>query len=474
MIGFRRARSVRSYLLAWLIAPIAVLIIINTVSLYRDALDSANTAYDRMLIASAHSIGDLLRIEDGRLLVTLPHAVLEIFEADSNSHMVFRVSGLDGEFLTGYEDLPKYTGPSRPHATYPSLVTLYEDEYKGEPVRVAALHQPVASNTERGIALVQVAESLQNRELVAQRILRETLLRQALLVAVIVIVMLLVVSHALRPLEALRAQLDQRRADDLSPVAAPHAPSELQPVVSALNHLMERLRRSLEHQKRFIADASHQLRTPLAVLKTQLQSGLRGDAPAQTVMLEMAGTVERATTLANQMLSLAKVDELRGKGASERCSLATLAREAAVELSPLISGKNLDFELDAQRAYVLGHPWMVSELVLNLLLNAIRHTPPESKLGIRVGTDSESGTVLLTVWDSGPGVSPEWRERMFEPFASQTGSRGIGLGLTICRQIADSMDAAITAENRAEDRGDGKRVLGLEVRVRFPMAAASD
>ncbi|MBI3899215.1 MAG: sensor histidine kinase [Gammaproteobacteria bacterium] len=464
MIGLRRPRSVRTYLLAWIIAPIAVFIVIDTVTLYRDALDSANAAYDRMLIASAHSIGDLLKIEDGELVVTLPHAVLEIMETGSTTPMVYRVSDFDGFFLAGYDDFPKYTGAPRPHAQYPSLVDLYNDQYHDKAVRVAALYQPVASNTERGFALVQIAESLDNRERIAQHILRDTLRRQAVLVTSIAFVILLVVSIALRPIVALRNQLDQRRDNDLSPLSAPTAPRELQPMIAALNELMGRLQRSQEQQKRFIADASHQLRTPLSVLKTQLQSGLRGDVASPVVMQEMAGTVERAIALANQLLSLAKVEQLRGTGMREVCNLAALAREVAVELSPLISEKNLDFELDVEDAWLSGHPWMVSELISNLLLNAIRYTPAQSKIGVRVQVTADS--VALVVWDSGPGVAADQRERVFEPFAAAHGTKGVGLGLTICREIAASMNASITLENRLMD----DHVAGLEVRVNFPRA----
>lgn len=461
MTGAPRPRSVRAYLLAWIIIPIAVFIVIDTVSLYRSALESTNAAYDRMLVASAHSIGDLLKIEDGQLVVTLPYAALEIYETDSTSRMMYRVSGFSGEFASGYEDLRKFAGPPRPHATYPSLVELYEDDYRGEPVRVAALHQPVASNTERGIALVQVAESLENRKRAAQRILYRTLMRQTMLAAVVTIVTLVVVALALRPLEALRAQLDDRRADDLSPLSAPGAPRELQPMVRALNDLIGRLKRSLDQQNRFVADASHQLRTPLAVLKTQLQSGLRGDAPTDVIMREMAGTVERATGLANQMLSLAKVEQRKEQPEESACDLAALAREAAVELSPLISEKDLDFELDAQDARLTGDPWMVGELIRNLLHNAIRYTPPGSKIGIR--TTGGDG-VTLVVWDSGPGLAGGDAERLLEPFVSGRGSTGSGIGLTICREIAASMNAAISLKNRL---ANGK-IAGLDARVRFP------
>lgn len=454
-------RSVRAYLLAWIITPIAIFIVLDTFSLYRSTLDSVNTAYDRMLIASAHSIGDLLRIENNRLQFSLPHAALEIYEADDSSRMIYRINGLDGEFLSGDAALPKYAGPTQNHAAYPALVHIYEDKYGNEPIRVAALLQPVTSNDAKGSALIQVAETIANREKLAQKIFWETLIRQGLLLAVVTLVTMLVVSHALRPLEALRTQLDHRQADDLSPLAAPSAPKELQPVVGALNQLMTRLQRLLDHQQRFVADASHQLRTPLAVLKTQLQSGLRGDAPAELVLKEMTGTVNRATDLANQLLSLAKVEQLRGRGVQETCDLAMLARETAVDLSPLIAEKNLDFELDAEKAQVMGHPWMIGELISNLLHNAIRHTPHDSKLGVKIERVDQS--ITMRVWDSGPGLPDELQQRIFEPFATGYTSKEGGLGLTICNEIADSMGARIVLENRIEDGA----VAGLNALVLF-------
>jgi two-component system, OmpR family, sensor histidine kinase TctE len=457
-------RSVRSYLLAWIIAPIALFIVIDTFNLYRNALDSVNAAYDRMLIASAHSIGDLLRYEQGKLKVILPHATLEIYEADHASRMIYRVNDLSGQFLSGDADLPQYTGTPKNRASYPTLVHIYEDTYKGNPVRIAALYQPVMTNDPHGGAVVQVAETIENRRSLAQKILRETLVRQAVLLLVVTIVTLLVVSHALRPLEALRNQLDQRRADDLSPVEAPSAPKELQPVVNALNQLMSRLQRLLDHQQRFVANASHQLRTPLAVLKTQLQSGLRGDAPPELALQEMRATVERATTLANQLLSLAKVEQLRGRAMQQVCDLTMLARETSIDLSPLISTKNLDFSLDTERAQVSGHPWMIGELISNLLHNAIRHTPEGGRLGVVVSQEPDA--IRLTVWDSGPGLADDTPLASFEPFAHAHASKGGGLGLTICKEIADSMGARIILTNRIED---GQKA-GLNAVVEFPAA----
>ncbi|THU04387.1 sensor histidine kinase [Lampropedia puyangensis] len=458
---FSRRRSVRAYLLAWIILPITLLIVVDSFWLYRNTLKSVNAAYDRMLIASVHSIGDLLRIENGELKASLPYAALEIYEASYSSRMIYRITDLDGQFLDGDRDLPIYSGKANKSALYPLLAHIYEDSYNGEPVRVAALFQPVVSNSPRGTALVQVAETQGYRALLARSIFIETLMRQALLLVVIVSITLYVVSRALQPIDALRRQLDQRAADDLSPVAPPMAPRELQPFIRALNGLMTRLQRQLNHQQRFVANASHQLRTPLAVLKTQVQSGLKGDAPAREILGEMSTTVDRATGLANQLLSLAKVEQLRVSGPQEVCDLSMLAREAAVDLSPLIAEKNLDFELDAEKAYVNGHPWMLGELISNLLHNAIRHTPKNGALGIRVHPRPRE--VELQVWDSGTGIAPDAIHSVFTAFSSVGTSSG-GLGLTICHEIVDSMQADISLHNRLDSTG---ACIGLNARVVF-------
>ena len=456
-----RPRSVRAYLLAWIIVPIALFIVVDSVALYRNALESANTAYDRMLVTTAYSIGDALRIEDGQLSASVSYAALEVYEAEYSTRMIYQISDLAGEFIAGDRDLPAYRRrvDNKPQA--PSLLEIYEDAYGSAQVRIAVVFQPVVSGAENGSALIQIAEPMENRTSVARNILLGTLVRQTLLVLVVSVVTIVVVNRALRPLAELKQQLDTRRDEDLSPMDTSGSPRELQPFMAALNQLMARLQRLLGLQQRFVSDASHQLRTPLAVLKAQVQSGLRGDAPPEVVIREIAGTVDRATNLANQLLSLAKVEQLRGKGVRERCNVSALAQEVAIELSPLISEKNLDFEFDGKDAWIRGHPWMISELMANLLNNAIRHTPPDGRLGVRI---REKGTaVILHVWDSGQGIPPDLETRFFEPFAASHSSKGGGLGLTICAEIADSMSAQLTLRNRVHEGV----VAGADAIVRF-------
>jgi two-component system sensor histidine kinase TctE len=450
---------------------VALFIIINSVSVYRQALAAATTAYDRTLLASAKTIGEQLDVQGyddlAELRATVPFSALEAFEADNQSRMYYRVSRSDGEMVSGFAELPFWRGtlPARP--PYAALVDFYDDRFRDLPVRVAVLLQPVASERGRGMAVVQVAETLELRETLARRLLLDMLWRQLLLLAVVAGATVFVVQRATRPVRALGQAIEARAADDLSPIQAPDAPRELAPLIDAMTAVMDRLQRLLDHQKRFVRDAAHQLRTPLAVLKIQVQSARRGDAPAPQALAEIGQTVERATVLANQMLSLAKVEQLRQRPEFERLDLAEAVRDVALDVSPLLVEKGLDFALEVQPVAVQAHRWMLQELTRNLLHNAIRLSPPGATLLVEVRP--QAGAALLRVADGGPGISAELRQRLFTPFAAGDVARGSGLGLAICREIVQTLDGEIALDNRLASDG---RVLGLDAVVRLPQAAA--
>ena len=242
-------QSLRWQLLAGIVLPIAAFVAFDAWSTYRRVLGSINTAYDRSLLASARSIGELLRPEEQALKVEVPYAALEIFEAGNEGRMVYRVSGPKGEFLSGYADLPPYTRVPPQRADYAALVDFYDAEYAGERIRMAALYQPVSGPQMRGVALVQVAETLEIRERHARALLIETLLRHAAMIAVVGGVAAVVVARALRPVNQLRDAVSARDERDLSALAPPGLPTELRPVLAAMNDLMLRLSRLITHQR---------------------------------------------------------------------------------------------------------------------------------------------------------------------------------------------------------------------------------
>jgi two-component system sensor histidine kinase TctE len=461
----------RSRLLLGILLPVLAIVAINTVSLYRQALNSADVAYDRTLLASAKSIGELLDVtgkgEDLRLQSTVLYSALEPFEADNRSRMFYKVTGFKGEAVSGYEDLPAWHGTIPVKGAYAALVDFYNDTYRGEPVRVAVLLQPVSDVEGHGMATIQVAETLELRHTLARQILIDTLWRQAALVAVIVLVVVVVVQRATQPVRDLSAHLNARSAHDLAPLQARDAPRELVPLLEATNQVMARLSHLLEHQKRFVRDASHQLRTPLAVLKTQVQSALRGDLEPVQALNEINHTVARATELANQMLALAKVEQLRQQGNAPVLDWAGVTRAVALDLAPLIAQHRLDFSIASVPAPVQAHEWALRELVRNLLHNAIKHAPDGSPLSVTLARAAND--VVLTIQDHGPGIPAELRLRLFEPFAAGSSAGdprlGSGLGLAICLEIVLSLGGSIRLDNRVE----GDRILGLDAVVRLAM-----
>ncbi len=462
----------RTQLLLGILLPVLALVAINTVSLYRQALRSADIAYDRTLLASAKSIGELLEVSGSGSNTTLSanvlYAALEPFEADNRSRMYYKVTGFKGEAVSGFEDLPAWRGTLPTKAAYAALVDFYNDTYHGEPVRVAVLLQPVAGPEGRGMATIQVAETLELRQTLARQILIDTLWRQAALVAVIALVVVIVVQRATKPVRDLSAHLNARNANDLGPIAGADAPRELLPLLHATNAVMARLGHLLEHQKRFVRDTSHQLRTPLAVLKTQVQSAQRGDVEPAQALTEIGHTVARATELANQMLALAKVEQLRQQGDTTVVDWAQTTRAVALDLAPLIAERRLDFSLDAETAPVRAHEWALRELTRNLLHNALKFTPDESRLALRV--ECTERQAVLTVSDSGPGISAVQRQHLFQPFTAGLGAdspqRGSGLGLAICNEIVATLGGSITLDNRS----GGTTPPGLDATVRLPLA----
>ncbi len=463
--------SLRRRLLLGILLPVVALLAFNTYSAHQQTLDAVNTAYDRTLLASAKSIGELLEIEgfDERATIkpNLPYAALEAFEADNQSQLYYRVGNLKGDTVSGFADLPRWTGRIPDRGLYAALVDFYDDQYQGRPVRVAVLLQPVASQNGRGMAVIQVAETLELRQALAQSLLQATLVRQAVLIVVIAGVVVWVVQRATRPVRRISRELQDRPEGQLTPIAAPDAPRELLPLLEATNGVMARLKHLLEHQKRFVRDTAHQLRTPLAVLTTQVQSARRGDVPADQALEEIEGTVQRATVLANQMLSLAKVEQLRQQMPGLVTDWAVVLREVALDLSPLIADKDLDFDITTQAAPVRAHDWMLRELSRNLLHNAIAHSPAGSALSVRLTHEGSHAT--LTVADCGPGISEELRPRLFQPFSSGRvpgdGHQGSGLGLAICHEIVAALGGSLALDNR-ELHGV---VNGLDARANLPL-----
>lgn len=461
--------SLRNQLLRWLLIPLVALVAINAVSVYNNALSAADLAYDRSLLASTRALAERVSIIGGRVVADVPYVALDSFETDTLGRIYYKVTGVNQEFVSGYDDLPPLPKNVARSEAYPALVYFYHALYRGEPVRIAALYQPVYDDTMRGIALIQVGETLEGRRELSRKILVDTLWRQAALVLAAAVLAWSAVRFVLRPLMRLRADVEAREPTDLSDLDPALVHKEVRPLVAAMNGYMARLQALIAGQRRFIADASHQLRTPLTVLKTQAELALRENDPKamREIVESIARTTDSTVHLANRLLTLARAEHGAAAAELQSVSLVDIARQVGLELAQEAVGKDIDLSLDAPGEVVInGHPLLLHELVTNLVDNAIRYTPAGGHVTLHVRGGTQSDMPLLEVEDSGPGIAPAERERVFAPFyraasAQAVNAHGSGLGLTIVRDIAAMHGASIALS-------EGAQGTGLKVQVSFP------
>jgi two-component system OmpR family sensor kinase len=276
-----------------------------------------------------------------------------------------------------------------------------------------------------------------------------------------------VISDTLGPLRRMRKQVAQRAASDLSPLSAAGMPEEVQPLVGELNALFGRVRETFEAQQHFVADAAHELRSPLTALKLQLQAAMRAqdEAARQAAVQQLGAGIERAIALVEQLLALAR-QEAAGQGAPEPVDLEELARQAVSSLLATAHAKRLDLGLaTSEPVQVVAAPDALRLILANLLDNAIKYTPAGGRIDIALGRDGQGA--WFAVEDSGPGVPEAERERVFDRFYRLPGAEaaGSGLGLAIVRTVADRLGARVTL-------GRSSALGGLRAEVRFPPAAS--
>ncbi len=461
-----RPGSLRGTLLRWLLWPTLILLPINAVFTYREGIAVANAAYDRSLLLSARTIAERARVENGRLNIDLPYAALDMVENDIGGRLYYRVLGTESEFVAGFDDFPALPSDVPLSPTYPALVRFYDTQYHGTPVRAAAFFQPINENGLMGMILIQVAETYDSRNALTERILIDTLLRQGLLIAASIVLIVFAVRRGLRTLDRLREDVEARSQLDLTPLDERAVPAETRPFVAALNRYIGRLSDLVDLRKRFIANAAHQLRTPIAVLKTQVALAERETDPqaVRAIVAAMSATTDTAARLANQLLSLTRAEHGMGTG-EQRIDLIALARNACLDFAPRALEIGLDLGFDAPddaSIEVAGDAVLLSEMIGNLLDNAIKYCASGDGITVRVAVADD--TAVLEVDDSGPGIPAAERENVLKRFYRVPGQAvsGSGLGLAIVNEIVMQHHGSIAL-------GEGA-LGGLRVRVILPLA----
>jgi len=454
------AASLRRLLLGWLLVPLAMWSLVSALVAYVLALYFTTDAYDHSLRASILDLERQLRVVQGRVAVELPPAAVQILEWNEADHVYYRVVTTTGRHVAGDASLPE------PPAEPTTRMRYFDASFRGTEVRVAAALIPLAGAES---VIVTVAETTDARRNITREILIAALGLGGLLVAVASIGVWHGIGKGLAPLERLRQEIERRSDRDLSSLDAARAPVEVRPLVEAINALLARLDSAMAAHRRFIANAAHQLRTPLAGLRTQAELGALETQPqaVRQCLDQVRQAAERATHLVNQLLSLARLDPRGGRPLlAEHLELDELARGATARWVPqaLQAGLDLGYEGCTDQTQVLGDRLLVEEMLGNLIDNAIRYVPSGGVATVRVAR--EPGVVVLTVEDNGPGIPEEERGRVLERFerGSSAGARtGSGLGLSIVREIADTHRASLHLES-----GDNGK--GMRVRVAFPAA----
>ena len=360
-----------------------------------------------------------------------------------------------------------------------------DDEVHNEPVRVAYLL--VGSPDAPGaMPLVQVAETLHKRSQLATEIIKGVILPQFVVLPIAVLLVWFALERGIAPLTQLQQRIRSRESHDLSPIDEREAPEEVAPLVAAINDLLARLDRSIGMQKRFLADAAHQLKTPLAGLRTQaelaqreLDAGADGPQHARRSLQQIARSSQSAAHMVNQLLAMARAEGDATAAMRQEVNLARLAIETVRDFVPRALELKLDLGYEGPAARqpghrVLGNPLLVRELIRNLLDNALQYTPAGGSVTVRVVDDPFGQVVVLQVEDSGPGIAAADREHVFEPFWRALGTNvdGSGLGLAIVREIAQRHGAQIALDDADTPRADGDTSgagPGARFTVRFPV-----
>ena len=481
-------RSLFGEILDWMLVPLLLLWPMSLGLTGVVAQELANRPYDRALGEATRLVANQIGFEPGsaaadaapRVRLRSP-GVVELLGSDDEDSVYFQVLGLDGTLAQGDRDLPVPEADKVGAA----VAVFRDDTMRDEPVRVAALWVALPGDAQGRAALVQVAETLGKRSRLSTEIIKGVILPQFVFLPLAVLLVWLALARGIRPLSVLQERIRARPADDLSPIDERAAPEELMPLVASINGLLERLDQSMVAQKHFIADAAHQLKTPLAGLRMQaeiaareIDAGQRDPRTLKASLEQIALSSQRAAHAVNQLLAMARAEDRAQALRREKVDLASLTQEVVRELVPKALERRIDLGYEGaqpgETSPLVAQPVLLGELVRNLLDNALQYTPAGGSATARVLPDPFGQAVVLQVEDSGPGVPQAERELIFQPFyrALGTGVDGTGLGLAIVQEIAQQHGAQVTVDDaHPRPLPPGARA-GALFTVRFPVEAA--
>ena len=495
----KEQRSLFGEILDWMLAPLLLLWPMSVVLTWLVAQGIANKPFDRQLGEMARVLSQQVTVQDagGGTLPSasfaLPASAAELLHTDETDTLYYQVLGLDGQYLSGDRALPMPNDEERAAA---GVVRFRDDEINREPVRIAYVRIGLPGGTAGGIEppIVQVAETLGKRSRLATEIIKGVMLPQFVILPLAVLLVWLALARGIAPLNELQQRIRRRESHDLSPIDERDAPEAVSPLVRAINDLLTRLDRSIGTQKHFLADAAHQLKTPLAGLRTQaelaqreIDAGERDPQALKKSLQQIARASQRAARMVNQLLAMARAEDASQALQRQPVNLARLAAETVRDFVPRALEKRIDLGYEGADSgaakgpaglSISGQPVLLRELIRNLVDNALQYTPEGGTVTVRVVDDPFGQVVVVQVEDSGPGIPAAERDKVFQPFYRSLGTNvdGSGLGLAIVREIAQQHDAEITLEDAnlrhrpgLSDQGGVAFGPGARFTVRFPV-----
>lgn len=457
--------SLRRTLFAVLLACVLLGGLAQALMTWRTAQAAVNAAFDRSLYGAIRAIDVNVSTESGGLGVELTYVLFEFFELTASGPVHYRIATEDGLVEIGSPDLPM------PAQRLPDRVPHFATvDYGGSPTRVAtyvrSINEPLAGSQERRL-VIQVAEALASRAEFSRQFIIDAMTRDVLLALLGGFMVALAVNWSLRPLQQLRRDVQARAPDDLSPVDTARVPADVLPLVEAMNQHVMRHRELLAKQRRFLDDASHQLRTPLATLLTQLGFAQRerDNDVVRNTLGSMRQQLQHTIRQTNQMLALARADTFALT--ARPSDLVALARALTRHWWPAARGRDIDLGFEAEGAArpVPVQPELIEEALSNLIDNALRHAPAGGQVTVKV--EHLPQRVVLHVSDSGPGIPDAELPQMGLRFhrASNAVGQGSGLGLAIVASIAERHGGQLVLAH-------APALGGLWARIELPAAAA--
>lgn len=447
-------RSLFGEILDWMLAPLLLLWPMSIAITYLVAKTIANQPFDRALEDKVLVLSQQVKELDGKIVTQLSNPARDILRADDLDSIYFQITDNKGSLIDGEREL---NAPTDEGKVAPGHILFRNDHLRGADIRVAYgyidLNKTLKSNIpspDTQLTLVQVAETLEKRAVLANEIIKGVILPQFIILPIALALIWFALSRGLSPLAELQQRIRARRPDDLSPIDSRQVPEEITPLVGSLNDMLARLAQTIAIQKRFIADAAHQMKTPLAGMRMQSELALRqtDQQEVHRSLLQLSKSSEAATRLINQLLTLARAEnQAPATQALEMIDLSELARSTVQDWIQVSFAQHIDLgiEMAATPVEIFGNPLMLRELISNLIDNAIRYTPKGRSVTVRTAINKEQALALLEVEDNGPGIPLTEREHVFERFYRILGSdvQGSGLGLSIVREIAQQHDARI-------------------------------